>query len=84
VICSSLCRVPFTAVLLSWIWENSHSRRSSFRGLGQIQQVRDLLIAVFELGLWDCRAEASREERHLEVNYELASRSRHIQGNLTF
>jgi hypothetical protein len=21
-------------VLLSWVWENSHSRRSSFRGLG--------------------------------------------------
>jgi hypothetical protein len=35
-ICSSLCRVPFIAVLLSWVWENSHSRRSSFRGLGQI------------------------------------------------
>src|SRR5438445_6772325 len=32
-ICSSLCRVPFMAVLLSWVWENSHSRRSSFRGL---------------------------------------------------
>src|SRR5438874_263439 len=36
-ICSSLCRVPFMAVLLSWVWENSHSRRSSFRGLGQNQ-----------------------------------------------
>src|SRR5438477_973758 len=34
-ICSSLCRVPFMAVLLSWVWENSHSRRSSFRGLRQ-------------------------------------------------
>ena len=34
-ICSSLCRVPFIAVLLSWVWENSHSRRSSFRGLRQ-------------------------------------------------
>jgi hypothetical protein len=33
-ICSSLCRVVFTAVLLSWVWENSHSRRYSFRGLG--------------------------------------------------
>src|SRR5437773_12133262 len=33
-ICSSLCHVPFMAVLLSWVWENSHSRRSSFRGLG--------------------------------------------------
>jgi hypothetical protein len=27
--------VPFIAVLLSWGWENSHSRWSSFRGLGQ-------------------------------------------------
>src|SRR5439155_18920865 len=34
-ICSSLCRVPFMPVLLSWVWENSHSRRSSFRGLRQ-------------------------------------------------
>ena len=36
-ICSSLCRVPFIAVLLSWVGENSHSRRSSFRGLGQLK-----------------------------------------------
>src|SRR5438876_11488753 len=35
-ICSSLCRVPFMAVLLSWVWENSHSRRSSFRGLRHV------------------------------------------------
>jgi len=34
-ICSSLCRVPFIAVLLSWVWENSHSTWSTFRGLGQ-------------------------------------------------
>jgi len=27
--------VPFIAVLLSWVWENSHSTWSSFRGLGQ-------------------------------------------------
>jgi hypothetical protein len=26
------------AVLLSWVWENSHSRRSSFRGLRQEEQ----------------------------------------------
>src|SRR5947208_8993858 len=38
-ICSSLCRVPFIAVLLSWVWENSHSRRSSFRGLRHPQTV---------------------------------------------
>jgi hypothetical protein len=31
-ICSSLGRVPFLPVLLSWVWENSHSRRSVFRG----------------------------------------------------
>ena len=36
-ICSSLCRVPFITFLLSCVWENSHSRRSSFRGLGQTQ-----------------------------------------------
>src|ERR1700757_4415020 len=35
-ICSSLCRVPFIPVLLSWVAENSHSRWSSFWGLGQI------------------------------------------------
>src|SRR5437899_8829347 len=40
-ICSSLCRVPFMAVLLSWVWENSHSRRSSFRGLRQYQSHHD-------------------------------------------
>jgi hypothetical protein len=34
-ICSSLCRVPFMVVLLSWVWENSHCRWISFRGLGQ-------------------------------------------------
>jgi len=33
-ICSSLCRVPFVAVLLSWVWDNSHCRWPSFRGLG--------------------------------------------------
>src|ERR1700730_4163905 len=33
-ICSSLCRVPFIAVLLFCVWENSHSKRSSFWGLG--------------------------------------------------
>jgi hypothetical protein len=38
-ICSSLCRVPFIAFLLSWVWRNSHSRWSSFRGLGQVQGV---------------------------------------------
>src|SRR5207248_312256 len=41
---SSLCRVPFIAVLLSWVWENSHSRRSSFRGLRQADYAED---AVF-------------------------------------
>src|ERR1700746_3683524 len=35
-ICSSLCWVPFIAVLLSWVWENSHCRWLSFRGLGQV------------------------------------------------
>src|ERR1700730_14072932 len=45
----------------------------------QIQQVPDLLIAVFELMLWDSDTEASRGERHLEVHYELASDSRHSQ-----
>jgi hypothetical protein len=34
--------------------------------------------------LWDWGAEASREERHSGVNYELAARSRHSQGSLTF
>src|SRR5205814_10717034 len=34
-ICSSLCRVPFIVVLLAWVWKNSHSRWSSFRGLRQ-------------------------------------------------
>jgi hypothetical protein len=29
-------------------------------------------------------AEANRGEQHLEVNYELAARSRHSQRNLTF
>src|SRR5437588_104082 len=38
-ICSSLCRVPFMAVLLSWVWENSHSRRSSFRGLRHLRRI---------------------------------------------
>src|SRR5260370_5685422 len=38
-ICSSLCRVPFMAVLLSWVWENSHSRRSSFRELRQLLEL---------------------------------------------
>src|SRR5262252_1557759 len=52
-ICSSLCRVPFTALLLSaqnvtlaitasvttLVQENSHSRWSSFWGLGQGQLV---------------------------------------------
>jgi hypothetical protein len=37
-ICSSLCRVPFIAVLLSWVGENSHSSWSSFRGLGQEEE----------------------------------------------
>src|SRR5438552_16228423 len=41
-ICSSLCRVPFMAVLLSWVWENSHSRRSSFRGLRQLDRADEL------------------------------------------
>ena len=36
-ICSSLCRVPFIAVLLSWVGENSHSTWSSFWGLGQFR-----------------------------------------------
>ena len=35
-ICSSLCRVPFIAVSSSWVAENSHSRWSSFRGLGHV------------------------------------------------
>ena len=49
-----------------------------------IQQVSDLLIVVFfELCLWERNAEASREERHLEVNCELATRSRHSQRSLT-
>src|SRR5438477_10950054 len=39
-ICSSLCRVPFMPVLLAWVWENSHSRRSSFRGLRQKYRLR--------------------------------------------
>jgi alpha-L-arabinofuranosidase len=38
-ICSSLCRVPFIAVLLSWVWENSHFTWSSFWGLGQDREV---------------------------------------------
>ena len=42
-ICSSLCRVPFIAVLLSWVWENSHSRWSSFRGLGhELREISNL------------------------------------------
>jgi hypothetical protein len=50
-----------------------------------IQQVPDLLIVVFfELCLWERNAEASREERHLEVNCELATRSRHSQRSLNF
>ena len=40
-ICSSLCRVPFIAVLLSGVGENSHSRWSSFRGLGQNLSLAD-------------------------------------------
>jgi hypothetical protein len=44
----------------------------------------DLLIAVWELCLWDCGAEASRGERCSGVNYELAARSRHSQRSLTF
>src|SRR5207302_7030535 len=43
-ICSSLCRVPFIAVLLSWVWENSHSRRSSFRGLRQNQHSHSAFV----------------------------------------
>jgi hypothetical protein len=34
----------------------------------------DLLIAILELYFWDCGAEASRGEQHLEVNYEPAAR----------
>ena len=52
-ICSSLCRVPFIAVLLSWVGENSHSRRSSFRGLGQEagpKQPNLSRLTVFEYG----------------------------------
>jgi RNA-directed DNA polymerase len=35
-------------------------------------------------GFWEFCAEASRGEQHLEVNYELAARSRHSQRSLTF
>jgi hypothetical protein len=34
--------------------------------------------------VWDCGAEASRGERHLEVNYELAAHPRHRQRSLAF
>jgi hypothetical protein len=33
-------------------------------------------IATFLIWAWECGVRASHEERHLEVNYELASRSR--------
>ncbi len=46
-ICSSLCRVPFIAVSSSWVAENSHSRWSSFRGLGQIL-VEMEVVQVFQ------------------------------------
>ena len=48
-ICSSLCRVPFMAVLLSWVWENSHSKRSSFWGLLQIEVTQSLRFAVMSI-----------------------------------
>src|SRR5207249_1012373 len=52
-ICSSLCRVPFMAVLLSWVWENSHSRRSSFRGLRQDASVTERATELFLEDLLD-------------------------------
>jgi hypothetical protein len=51
-ICSSLCRVPFMAVLLSWVWENSHSRRSSFRGLRHLQEFRKSLQILINRNNW--------------------------------
>jgi hypothetical protein len=60
------------------------SRRKWRRSPDWIQPVPDLLIAVSEPCFLDCGAEASRGERHLEVNYELASRSRHSQRSPTF
>jgi hypothetical protein len=60
-------------------------RRKWRRSPDWIQQVPDWLIAVLRFLYWDFGAEASREERHLEVNYELAARCRrHSQRNLTF
>src|SRR5215470_14359448 len=59
-ICSSLCRVPFTSLLLSTqnvtlantasvttlVQENSHSRWSSFWGLGQNERTRTEKLAA--------------------------------------
>ena len=47
------------------------------------QQLSGLNAALTALaGVY--RGAANREGRHLEVNYELASRSRHSQQSLTF
>lgn len=59
-ICSSLCRVPFIAVLLSWVWEKSHCRWISFRGLGQVHRTLvaygsaqyPVRVRAFNPGLW--------------------------------
>jgi hypothetical protein len=48
-ICSSLCRVPFMAVLLSWVWENSHSRRSSFRGLRHNDASEEVVEKILQI-----------------------------------
>src|ERR1035437_2025578 len=88
-ICSSLCRVPFIAVLLSWVGENSHSRRSSFRGLGHLRggenpEANKCRVVVYIRSDTDDRKIVKHrriQSNHSGQDQSLESRCRNRQGS---
>jgi len=79
-ICSSLCRVPFMPILLSW-FGRAHIRRSSFRGLGQAVMPSEYNPEVFGGEMSEVREFDSLDE----ANEILALMMRHwntIAGTL--